>query len=462
MAKKSTILRNLHRSKGGNATLLVALGMPALIGAAGLGVDLAQLYMWKREMQHGADQGAIAAAWALAYDKNTDTYTARAEQEFAANLNQASHLVASDYKPSVQLSSYDGGTANSVIVTARGTKTLPFSSFFLKKSYSIAVKAQASFAQGATYKSCLLALKKGASGTFTIGGNATVDASCGLGALSCEEDALTIGNSAKVTTDTIATCGTADVPSDLTGKTAEGVKTLSDAFGTLPPPVSEDSTAKKLTCNNKNTAVSVTPGRFTGGWDVKCPLTMSSGIYVIDGGVLDLTSNQGSVTGIGVMFVLRNGAQLRLGGSGKANKDTGEIEYSDEEGASIQLSPLEAAFFAGGANDAYKDQYAGLLIYEDRKDYSNQDGNKDWSELNDLSGTVAHEINGNSRINMRGTMYLPRGDVTLNGNSKANSNCFQLWAYTLKINGSANLKTTCTSDQTLTSGTAKLAVRLVA
>ena len=463
MAENATFLQRLRRNKSGNATILMALGMPALIGAAGLGVDMAQLYMWKRELQHSADQGAIAAAWALAYDDKSSNYEKRAQQEFAANLNQVSPLVADNYKPAVSLAGYDGGVNNSVIVTAQASKKLPFSSYFMNKGYTVSVRAQASFEAGATYKACLLALKKGSAGTFTIGGSATVDASCGLGALSCEDDALTIGGSATVVTDTIATCGTATVPPTLSGKTSENVKTLSDAFGSLPPPISDgddDDKGKKLDCKNGKT-VSATPGRYTGGWDVKCTLTLGSGIYIIDGGTMDLTSNKGSVLGTGVMFILRNGAQLKLGGSGKANKD-GELEFEDGDGASIQLTPLEAAYFEGGDNDAYKDQYAGLLFYEDRKDYSDADDSTDWADLDELDGTVAHKINGNSRINMRGTFYMPRGDITLNGNSGASDNCFQLWAYTLKITGNTSLKTTCTSSATLTAGTSKLAVRLVA
>ncbi|ANU08040.1 hypothetical protein A6F65_01743 [Paraurantiacibacter namhicola] len=458
MVKKPSLMRRLRRNKSGNATLLVALGMPALIGAAGFGIDMAQLYMWKRELQHSVDQAAMAGAWALAYDKKSTNYTTRAQQEFDANQKITSDF---DSTPNVQLASYDGGVNNSVLVSASVTKSLPFSSFLTNKPLHMQAVAQATFADGATYKACLLALKKGSSGTFSIGGNATVNASCGLGALSCEAGAIEIGGSSSVTTDTIATCGTASVPTSLQSKTAENVTGLSDAFGGLPAPLlasNEESNAKQLDCKN-NKKVSVTPGRYTGGWDVKCTLTMASGIYIIDGGVLDLTSNKGNVTGTGVMFVLRNGATVKLGGSGNANKDGG-IDYSDADGASVTLSPMEASAFVDGPNDAYKDQYAGLLIYEDKKDYSNASG-QDWKDLPELSGQVDHKINGNSRISMRGTMYLPRGNVTLNGNSATNSNCFQLWAYTLKINGSTNVTTTCSSNQTLVAGTSKGGVRLV-
>ena len=59
---------NLKSSTSGNTTLLVALGMPALIGGAGMAVDTAQWYLWKRELQFAADQAALAGAWARTAD----------------------------------------------------------------------------------------------------------------------------------------------------------------------------------------------------------------------------------------------------------------------------------------------------------------------------------------------------------------------------------------------------------
>jgi Flp pilus assembly protein TadG len=54
----------LRSCNSGNAMLMVALGMPALIGGSGLAVDTSQWYLWKREMQFAVDQAALAGAWA--------------------------------------------------------------------------------------------------------------------------------------------------------------------------------------------------------------------------------------------------------------------------------------------------------------------------------------------------------------------------------------------------------------
>ncbi|HEX4846836.1 MAG TPA: pilus assembly protein TadG-related protein, partial [Novosphingobium sp.] len=80
-------LREIKTSTSGNATLLVALGMPVLIGGSGLAVDTAQWYMWKREIQYAADQAALAGAWARSSEDSRSNYVTRARQEFGANIS---------------------------------------------------------------------------------------------------------------------------------------------------------------------------------------------------------------------------------------------------------------------------------------------------------------------------------------------------------------------------------------
>ena len=111
------------------------------------------------------------------------------------------------------------------------------------------------------------------------------------------------------------------------------------------------------------------------------------------------------------------------------------------------VSPLEAADFVGTPNEPYKNLYAGMIIYEDSSGQTSP---------------VSHALNGNTDISVRGTFYLPNGDLTVNGNSNTTPLCFQLWASTLKINGTASLTTTCTSTQANNAGSSAGGVRLVA
>ena len=142
----------------------------------------------------------------------------------------------------------------------------------------------------------------------------------------------------------------------------------------------------------------------------------ASGIYVIDGGTLDLTDQKAHVTGNNVMFVLKNGATISMTGQGNSG--------------TINLSPMEAGDFAGDLNAGNADMYANMLVFEDATGQTSQ---------------VSDKLNGNANISMRGTIYLPNGNVTIKGNSSTNPLCFQIWSNTITISGSTTLSTTCTS-----------------
>ncbi|MXO59633.1 pilus assembly protein [Altererythrobacter salegens] len=439
-SKKLQIFKRLLGEKSGNAVLLTALGMPVLIGAAGYAMDMAQMYAWKRELQQAVDQGALAGAWTLAYDKTSQDYSTRAEQEYDSNLAITKTFADSD--STIQLGSYGGGTNNSVIVSARATKELPFTGFIVGKAMTVFATAQATYAEGGTYQACLMALKKNVDQTFVVGGSATVNASCGLGALSCEDDAIKITvdpndpTKKGVTTDSIVACGTVDVPTYLESKVTEGATGLSNPFENLPTPTSTDNTNRSVNCPNGGSATSTTtylsPGVYS-GMNMNCKIVMNPGIYVVNGGVLDMTDQKSNITGNGVMFVLKNGAQLKLGGSGNAG--------------SVNLTPMEAADFVGTPNEPYKNLYGGMLIYE---------------EKGSQTSAVSHAFNGNANITVRGTFYMPNGDLTVNGGSSAAPLCFQLWASTLSISGNTSITTTCTSTQTNSAGSSAGGVRLVA
>lgn len=421
-------LRKLGRDASGNAIMLVAAGMPILVGGAGAAVDIAQWYSWKREMQQAADQGAMAAAWALTNSTNRDNFRTRGRQDFVNNLALTASF-ASD--PAFQLANYSNGNNNSVILTANATRRLPFSSFLTGSAVTIRVKSQASFQAGQNYNACLIAV--GNTGTtFEVGGNANVQARCGLAALSCSDDAIMIDGSATVVTDSIATCGTASVPSANESVLTENVTGLTDSFSDLTPP--DNTTTRQYSCNGNGSRAQASPlpGTYAGGLTVRCRTVLAAGIYVIDGGDLDLTGNF-TVTGSNVMFVLKNGATLKLGGSGNNN--------------TVSLTPMQASdFIALGYSTTLSNRYANMLIFEDRNNNPTQE----------------HIINGNSTSLFQGTIYLPSGTARLNGTASISSTCLQISAKKIEVRGNAYLDTRCTSNQTNSAGSGTPRVLLVA
>ena len=421
------MLRDLKAHTGGNAILLTAIGLPMLIGSAGAAVDFSQWYAWKHELQQATDQGALASAWALTKVASRDSYKVRGKQDYLNNLALTAGF-ATD--PTFKLASYANGTFNSVIVAASATKTLPFSSFIIGRGVTVDAYSQASFKAGKDYSACLIAVGKNGT-TFTIGGNANVVARCGLAALSCSDDALIINASATVVTDSIATCGTATVPTSNEAVLSEHVAGLKDIYEDLAPPT--NNTSRTYTCTGNGSKAVATPvaGTYTGGITVGCKTTLGKGIYVIDGGTLDLSANY-PVTGTNVMFVLKNGATLKLGGSGNAGV--------------ITLTPMQSADFSAlGYSSALSDRYANMLIFEDRNNNPSQE----------------HIINGNSSSLFQGTIYLPDGTARLNGTASIDSSCLQISASKIIVSGNAYLDTRC-STETNQAGTAIATVNLVA
>ena len=422
-------LGELRRGKRGNATMLTALALPALIGASGYGVDTAQWYMWKRELQHSVDQAALGGAWARSYSPSAN-YQTRALQEFNANQAITAQFAAT---PSVSLTSYSGGTNNSVLVTVTATRRLPFSGYLFNKAATISVSAQASFAPGGTYSACLVSLKE--TGTaFTVGGNATVIANCGLGALSCDPNAIVIDGSASVTTTSIVTCGTASVPANLQSQVTNNASGLEDVYADWEVPAPTGSTpGRSYNCvgNGNNAIASLQPGRYTGGLTASCNTTFAPGIYFFDGGTVDLTTNA-NVIGNNVLFVLMNNAKIKLGGQGNG---------------SLQLSPMtQAQLETLGFDATQATRLSKMLIMQD----------------DSTTEPVDIVMNGNASVTMSGILYLPKGNVTVNGNASSSSNlCFQISSYTLHVSGSAYLQTLCNANQTSSIGNSAATVRLV-
>jgi len=249
----------LRRSSSGNATLIMAVGMPALIGGSGLAVDTAQWYLWKKELQYSVDQAAIAGAWSKAYGSTGTTYENRARQELTANQDVVDFVDQNSID--IHLAGYDGGTDNSVVVSLSATKTLPFTGYLTGNETTVGVYAQAMFEEGATYASCLRALDEDDEGAITIGGSSIVIARCGLVALSNNGTAaIKVTGSPKIDPGSVVAAGKIDDwfknPDNFTdnGYTPpsidEGVSGLDDPYGDLTPP--DNASARTYSCPKKN------------------------------------------------------------------------------------------------------------------------------------------------------------------------------------------------------------------
>lgn len=244
-------MRRLRNNKSGNALMIVALAMPALIGGTGFAVDTAQWYLWKRELQFSVDQAAIAGAWARGSSSSSTqaTYAARARQEYAANLSVTSDYATSANDIGIVLDDYGTGTDNSVTVTASASKLLPFSGFITGNAATVTVSAQAVVELGQSYEVCMFAVDPHADSAFKFGGSVDGDSSCGVGTLSDDENAAMkeAGNTDNNLGDLIAVGGI-DSSFDNNGTLFPETSGLSDPYEGIETPDSSSSSAQTYSC----------------------------------------------------------------------------------------------------------------------------------------------------------------------------------------------------------------------
>lgn len=507
-------IRKLLRNTSGNAALMLGLGLPAMIGSSGLAVDVAQWYMWKRELQYAVDQAALAGAWARTQSGSAGSYQSRAMQEFNANLATVKGYTAN---PTIELANYSGGSSNSVVVRASATRSLPFSSMLVGGATTVSVYAQAAFTQGATYTSCMIATDEDDSGAITISGTSVITAGCGMAALSNSLTSVVVNGSPDIQAGWVLSRGGIDdwFNGTTNNQVFEYMEGLQDPFKTLSPPnPPESQIARTYQCvkgkstkfanvtstatttytywkglspsdpalvqvnynrakapvitttaptysivssevvdgqvvtttvnwtntnsgNNGNTvwekATSVRTTTYTGTntvtepdignvdpgtyTDIKvaCATTFKRGVYIIDGGGLEITG-QYEVNGAGVMFVLKNGAYVKIAG-----------------GANINLTAIQAAdLIARGVPAADANRLAGMLIFEAR----------------DSSGSSKNNINGTSTTTLNGTIYLPQSGLDFAGTARVTSQCLMIAAATINITGTANMSSFCPSGMT--------------
>lgn len=524
------LLQAIAGHRGGNATMLVALGIPALIGSAGLAVDVSQWYVWKRELQYAVDQAAIAGAYARSDTATQSTYETRALQELTANLALTSDMVET---PNVRLVNYNGGVGNSVAVSVRASNRLPFSSFLTGAGVTIAVNAQASYMVGGSYTSCIIATDPSAVGAITIGGSSILLAKCGIAALSTSEQSIVVNGNPQIdagwvvskggiadwfdvnTDDTImehmdglydpfagaqiptnptarsfgctpgstSTYGNTTTTQTITTKTYAGAQsnkmTLQTTVvdgptqtgsqtnvlvpnGTTENQVStttsssstgavkqsngsykqvDTTTTTSIRYTTINVVVTPTqanllPGTYTGGFKISCSTVFSPGIYVIDGGGIDL-DGQHQVTGAGVMFILKNGAYAKInGGTNVSLTAMTADQLSGTKVSTTSISDLNAKILDG------------MLIYEDPNS----------------QGSSKTTFNGNNATVLNGTVYFPVSAINFSGTATVTSRCLMIAARIITISGSANMTTFCPPGMIETTEVASQApiVKLVA
>ncbi|MDP3676932.1 MAG: pilus assembly protein [Novosphingobium sp.] len=523
LKKVKRLIKSLCRESGGNVMMIFALGMPVFVGGAGLAVDTAQWYMWKREMQYAVDQAALAGAWSRVGGSTGDIYQTRAQQELAANLQ----IVDFQGTPAISLANYEGGTNNSVLVTLSASKALPFSSMLMGHGATIAVRAQAAFEKGRTFTACLIAVDPTTSGAITIGGSAYVVANCGAAALSTNADAVIRNGSPVFDVGYIVASGGIDdeFDGDPNLQVYENQTGLVDPFAELVPPdnptprtygcepattkyiatYSDTKTVEEWTYSGKNRnnlplvskrvlssgtepalTREVTRQAAVGDVIIDTHTTTATGTVTSSGGNfnrVDTVKTQKAVINaieekvtegganpdpgtyatfvIGCNTVMKKGVYVIDGGLFRINANYNLVG----QGVMIVLKNGAGIEINGNSNldlramDFDEMRAAGISAEQALK-------LKDMLIFEDRnsSGYAGNSVNGTAGAILDGTVYLPKSPIRFNGTFSVVKRCLVITAKTITIEGNANMTSFCPTgvNNTVSVGGGVTSVRLVA
>lgn len=398
-------LCRLLRDRSGGALVVAGILLPAVIGFAGLGVDLTHWYAERRAMQNMVDSAAIAATHAVMAGASATTIRAAAEE--AATLN--GWTAAEGYQLEVFAPPAAGmypGLARAAEV--RIGRPVPLYFFGALGMNPVEVTARATGAGVDNGPQCVIALDHNADRAVNFTGTSVVTLGCGVAANSSSSQAIYIGGNATLVANPAQAYGDIFIGNNATLVTQSPVQPYSqrvdDPYADVIMPVSPAScTFTKVTVQPNQTVV-LQPGRYCGGIDISGTADFTPGIYIIADGDLKFGS-QARITGDEVTFVL----------TGATPASVGNVTING--GAKVTLTPTTTG------------EMAGILFYQDPR--------ADPGGTNSLGES---KFNGNAEVNLTGALYFPQRQVEYGGGSSAaGASCLHIVARRVEFTGNANI-----------------------
>jgi Flp pilus assembly protein TadG len=403
------------RDRTGGIAVTLALTVPILVGAAGIGVETGLWYMTRRQAQTAADTAAVTGALQLLRNQ-ADAMASAAIADAARNgfPNAAPNSVTINNPP--QSGSYAGNTHAVEAIVGRRVNPL-FTALFRSTGPTIMARAVAGLQLQGT--ACILALDSAASGAVTNSGNTYINSpNCIVAANSNNGTAITVGGNSTLIADTLWTVGGYSQSGSSTLTLGDTPHTqmwaLNDPYAGLSVPgtASMGSVYSTSATNrtNSNTTHTYNPGRYT-GQDLKVQGTayFNPGTYYLDGTNFSVDAQavircNCSGTGQGVTIVLTNSS----GGA------AGTVTING--GADVQLqAPSDSG-----------NPYAGVLFYQDR---------------NTPTSTGRSQFNGGANMVLNGALYFPSTELDFSGNNGSNvgSRCTELIARLITFIGTSTI-----------------------
>jgi Flp pilus assembly protein TadG len=407
-AKHASLLQFV-RDESGSYAITVAVAMPVIIGAVGLGTEASWWFYSQKNMLSAADSAAVSAATLRASTATGITIEGNSVAAAYGFVNGAGGATVTVNNPPASGAYKSAPHAVEVIITQ--TKNRLFSSVFSTGQVTLSARAVALLSNGAN--GCLLALDKTANPAVTVKGSAQVNlVNCSLYDDSNGVSALNVSGSATIAAATVNVVGGISGANSITttnGKNT-GVDPAIDPYANVTPPT---PTGPKY--NNKinvKNQTELSPGIYYGDISVNAgaTLTLDPGTYYFDSSNLTVAGNA-TITGNNVTLVFTS-----------TSSNWGSATLSSN--ANVTLTPPTTG------------STAGIVMYGDR---------------NMPTGT-SFNLTGGGTQNLAGAIYLPKANLSFSGGDGTTTTCTQIIADTVTVVGNTNVKIDCSAFGTKSIG----------
>jgi hypothetical protein len=290
------LLERFLRNRDASVAPMLALAALPLFGFVGAAIDFSRAASVRTAMQGAVDAAALLMAKA-AMNADATQLTGNARAYFDANFQNA--LAQNVQANASSSSTADGYTAS---VSAEGSVATLFMGIIGFPSLHLAVRSSAtSYSDGL---GCVLSLSPHSNGAITGQGSAVTTLNgCSVYDNSDDPTALVMGGSAHLTALSVGVVGKISGSQNIstTAGVRTGIGSIRDPYANVSIPSFGGCTAQNFTAKDQ---ITIQPGVYCGGIGVNAgaTLTLSEGIYYLDGGALQVNGGA-TLTGSKVTLV---------------------------------------------------------------------------------------------------------------------------------------------------------------
>jgi Flp pilus assembly protein TadG len=392
--------RCILRDRRGNAAIVIAAGLPLLIGAAGLAIDAVQWVMQKRAVQLATDGAAMAGVYGIINGTDMDSAV---NDSLARNgsIPSNANIQAVNGAP--------GHEKDPFAVTVRVTVPAhtSFASMFMRRPLAITAEATATVVETGQY--CALALGSIDDSGVVLRPNSNVQLECGMATNSSSSKAVDADSSTSLQSPSILAYGGVDSGGPIQNSRVRAhALSQDDPLENTDPPLVPNTGCPNATVNPGGDETVLPPGCYA-NMNLNGNVRLQDGEYILTRGNFVVGPHAHVECDACTIFLTSETAATNPG-------SVGRVKISSD--ATVKMSATRE-----GPN-------AGVLFYQDRH------------ATNDLPGDE-NRIGGNTFSSLKGLLYFPSETLYLDGNAGADLQCTRLLAKRLVFAGRVYIGKSC-------------------